>query len=620
MTPRKEEAKMVLAIAIMRDGKVVGKLIPGSEPVRLGSGYNNSIVVEGTDVPDSMIFMVPGEEPETWILRLARSMEATINSADGAALIFADLRELGIFPVDAEGYHLLNIKYGDQGQIEVGSFLIQFGFIAPPKPEVKPAASKKVDKKQAKSQPEEEKPDPRVLKIVIEGPDGKSEIFPNAGLVTVGEADYNTVCIKGSGLPRIHSLLEPEGNRYRMSLISGIKGGVEVKGSVIPFDTLIQRNLMSQDKPGDPHLWVFDKNVNGVFTIGGFEVFFGFVDPPVIEKKPEPPREMPKVKYVAPDYDWDNFAARPHDELAMKGNREESNRIAVVLGLGLAVALVTGAVFDRFIMVVQETKEQMLRRAPSARVATLASQPEVEGIGEEIIADMGTEESMEVATGGGGPAAGEASSGGVSDGAAAGEAVLQSIGFAAYGTGSSGASAGVASDLQAAASSGVGLTSGGGGDALIAGAGGGGSGGLEGLIGGGGGPSSTIAGVSSSEVEAVHMAAEVSFSTHSSSSQIGVQGRTMSNIRQKINMINTRVRRAYEDLLRSNPSAGGTINISFSITPSGSVVGVSVSAPGTLSALTASVQAAVQSLNFGASSEQTDNIPMSVPMVLVPPE
>ena len=57
MTPAKEDSRKVLAIAIMRDGKVVGKLIPGKEPVRLGTGYNNNIVVEGSNLPESMVFI-----------------------------------------------------------------------------------------------------------------------------------------------------------------------------------------------------------------------------------------------------------------------------------------------------------------------------------------------------------------------------------------------------------------------------------------------------------------------------------------------------------------------------------------------------------------------------------
>ncbi len=622
MTPAKEDSRKVLAIAIMRDGKVVGKLIPGKEPVRLGTGYNNNIVVEGSNLPESLVFITPGEDADTWILRLSDDMDATIESGDGAILKFTDLRDLGIFPVDPDGFYLLNIKYLDQGQIKAGDFIIHFGFIAPVKEEPKPPKKKeKKQKVEQASEKKEEVPDNRVLKITIEGPDGKKDLFPNAGLMTVGEADYNTVSAKNVGLPRIHTLLEPQENKYILRLIPGIKGGVEVKGSVLPFHTLIERNLMQQDKQDDSYTWVFDKGVSGVFTLGSIEVFFSFVDPPKVGRKPKAKPSISRKKYVAPEYDWDNFAARPHDGLAMKGNREESSRIAIVLGLGLALALLTGAVFDRFVMVVHETKEQKLRSAPTARVATLASQTRTEGIGEEIVADMNIgEETVQVGSGGGGPAGGAGEGSGVSDGQAAGEAVLQSIGFAAYGTGGSGGSAGIATDLQSAAATGAGLASGGGGEAVIAGAGGGGSGGISGLIGSGGGPSENIEGVSSSEVEAVHRAADVSFSTHSSSSEIGVQGRTMNDIRRKTNMIIMRIKRAYEDLLRSNPTAAGTISVSFSIMPGGSVTGVSVSAPGNLSSLTASVQAAVQSLNFGASSEQIDNIPTGVTINLVPPE
>lgn len=623
MTPEKEKEKKVLAIAIMQDGKIVNKLIPGRESVRIGTGYNNNIIVEGANLPDSMLFITPGEDTETWILRLSDNMDASIESGDGAVLKFADMRDLGIFPVDPDGLYLLNIKYLDQGQINVGPFLIHFGFIVPPeKPKAKPQEKIEKKVKAAKAASiKAEKPDNRVLKITIEDTNGKTELVPNAGLMTVGEADYNTVTVKNINLPRIHTLLEPHNSKYLLRLIPGIKGGVEVKGSVIPFHTLIERNLMEKEKQGDSYIWVFDKNVSGVFTLGNTEVFFSFEEPPKVLKKPEPKAELPRKKYVAPEYDWDNFASRPHDGLAMKGNREESNRIAVVFGLGLAIALLTGSVFDRFVTVIRETKEQKLRRAPTARVATLASQTrQTEGVGEEIVTDMTIgEETVEAGSGGGG-GAGSGESNGVSDGTAAGEAVLQSIGFAAYGTGSTGGSAGIASDLQSAAATGAGLASGGGGQAVIAGAGGGGSGGIGGLTGSGGGPSASIEGVSSSEVEAVHRAAEVSFSTHSSSSEIGVQGRSMTDIRRKINMINMRVKRAYEDLLRSNPSAGGTINISFSITPSGSVVGISVSAAGSLSSLQPAVRAAVQSLSFGASSEQVENIPMSVPMNLVPPE
>ena len=615
MTPRKDEERKILAIAIMRDGKVVGKLTPGSEIVRIGTGYNNHIVVEGENMPDSMALISPGDDADTLVLRLSDEMDSTIESSDGTTLKFGDLRDLGIFPVDSDGYYLLNIKYLDKGQITAGPFTIHFGFIDTPKQAPPPA------KKEKKKEKAEEKPDHRVLKIIVEGPGGKKELLPNAGLMTVGAADYNTVSVKNIGLPRIHTLLEPHDNKYLLRLIPGIKGGVEVKGNVVPFVTLIERNLMDKDKSSESYLWIFDKNVSGIFILGDIDVSFSFIEPPEVVEKNAEEKPVKRIKYIPPEYNWENFATRPHDGLAMKGNREESNRNAIILGLGLAIAMITGSVFDRFITVVHESKEQMLRSAPSARVATLARQQTTEGIGEEIVTDMSIgEENVEIGTGGGGTAGSGGPSDGASDGQAAGEAVLQSIEFAAYGTGSSGGSSGIASDLQAAATSGAGLASGSGGEALIAGAGGGGSGGLGGLLGSGGGPSASIDGVSSSEVEAVHRAAEITFSTHSSSSEIGVQGRTMNDIRRKTNMIIMRIKRAYEDLLRNNPTASGTISVNFSITPSGSVVNISVSAPGPLSSLTASVQAAVQSLNFGPSSEQVENIPTGVTLNLVPPD
>ncbi|MEN8209464.1 MAG: hypothetical protein ABFR50_09450, partial [Candidatus Fermentibacteria bacterium] len=227
MTPARNDERKVFAIAIMRDGKVIGKLIPGKEPVKLGTGYNNNIVVEGSRIPESMLFISPGEDSNTWILRLTDDMDATIESTDGAILKFTDLRDLGIFPLDPDGFHLLNIKYLDQGQINAGHSLIHFGFIEPVKEEAR--QPKKKEKKQKVEQPgekKEEKPDNRILRIVIESPDGKTELFPNAGLMTVGEAEYNTVCARNIGLARIQTRLEPQDNKYILRLIPGIKGGV----------------------------------------------------------------------------------------------------------------------------------------------------------------------------------------------------------------------------------------------------------------------------------------------------------------------------------------------------------------------------------------------------------
>jgi hypothetical protein len=615
------EVKKVLAVAAMRDGKVLTKLLPGEKEITLGSGYNNSIAVEVAGVPDSLVFLKRSPDRETWELRISGSMDAQITSANGSKLKFSDIRGLGIFNTDDDGNYVLKVNYGDQGVVTAGPYSVHFGFIDPPA-----AAEKKPELKRKPVEKKEEAPlvtDKRMLRLNIEDSGGRREVFPSAGIMTIGQADYNTVSVTGGSLPRIHTLLEPEqGNKYILRLIPEIKGGVEVKGSVIPFTTLIERNLLKQEKPGDPFVWVFDRNVSGVFTIGGTEVFFSFAEPPaeVLKPKAKPEAEAPRPIAKPAVYDWKKFAARPHETVSLHEERSEDSRFKLILGIGLAAAILMGAVTDRLILVVKESKTQMLRNAPSARVAQLSETPQAAeaGLGEEIVSDMPV---SDIATSGGGAAGGsDAPAGGASVGADAASDVLSSIGFAAYGTGSAGGGAGFIGDLQSAAASGSGLASGQTGQALIAGAGGGGSGGLAGLAGGGGGVASSAGTVSSSDMQAAHQAAQVSFSASATGAALDLGYRNMSDIRSRINVVKMRVLSAYESLLRSNPGAGGTITINFSITPGGSVTGVSVSCPGALASLQGTVTSAVQGLNFGSAPEQTDNLPVTVPLNLVPPQ
>lgn len=616
--------RKVLAVAVMHDGKIVNKLIPGRDPVRLGTGYNNSIVVDGEGLPGSLALITPGADRDFWTLRLAEGMNALVTSTDGTRLNFADLRDLGIFPRDEQGLYQINIKYGDQGQVIAGAYVIHFGFISPPARKEPEKPARKEPEKAAAAPAEAEKEDPRVLKLLLERPGmPRQEVYPNAGIMTIGEAEYNTVCVKGAGLPRIHTLLEPQGGKYVMKLLPEIKGGVEVKGSIIPFGTLIERNLMRQEKPGEPYVWTLDKNVSGVFTVGETEIFFGFAMPPAPAKVVEKPREPEKKPFVPSRYEWSEFASRPHDAIALKGSGTEKNILQFAMGIVLFAALVLGAAFDRLVTVHFETKAQILRRAPTARVASLAQNtPQMEGMGEEIISEseIGEQIGTVGGPGGGAPGGGGEGPAGVAAGAAAGQGVLQDIGFAAYGTQGVGGGAGFIGDLQAAASSGLGLASGQSGQALIAGAGGGGSGGIGALVPAGGGVVGTAETVSQSDIEAVHRAASVSFSATASGEALDLGQRNMTDIRRRINVIKMRIQTAYESLLRTNPAAGGTVQISFNITPSGAVTGVVVNAPGELSSLVPTIQSAVAGLNFGPAEGQTSDLPVSVPFVLVPPE
>jgi TonB family protein len=113
---------------------------------------------------------------------------------------------------------------------------------------------------------------------------------------------------------------------------------------------------------------------------------------------------------------------------------------------------------------------------------------------------------------------------------------------------------------------------------------------------------------------------QVSFSASASGAALDLGYRSMSDIRSGINVVKSSVLTDYASLLESKPGVGGTITISFSITPNGSVTGVSVSCPGELACLQETVTSAVQGLNFGSAPEQTDNLPVTVPLNLIPPQ
>ncbi len=97
-------------------------------------------------------------------------------------------------------------------------------------------------------------------------------------------------------------------------------------------------------------------------------------------------------------------------------------------------------------------------------------------------------------------------------------------------------------------------------------------------------------------------------------------GRDMGAIRSKINEIKEVVQADYEVLLASDPEASGTIAVSFSITAEGTVSGASVDCPEALASLQEDILAKLESLEFGIAAEQTEDIPVTVPFNLFPPQ
>lgn len=97
-------------------------------------------------------------------------------------------------------------------------------------------------------------------------------------------------------------------------------------------------------------------------------------------------------------------------------------------------------------------------------------------------------------------------------------------------------------------------------------------------------------------------------------------GRDMGDIRVKINEIKEVVQTDYEVLLESDSEASGTITVSFSITAEGTVADASVDCPEALASLQEDVLAKLESLEFGVAPDQTEDIPVTVPFTLIPPQ
>jgi TonB family protein len=90
-------------------------------------------------------------------------------------------------------------------------------------------------------------------------------------------------------------------------------------------------------------------------------------------------------------------------------------------------------------------------------------------------------------------------------------------------------------------------------------------------------------------------------------------------IREKVSDINDIMQSDYEVLLETEPEAGGTITVSFSITPDGTVTDAVVDCPDELAGMETSITEALCELEF-EPTERSEDLPVTIPFELMPPE
>lgn len=130
-------------------------------------------------------------------------------------------------------------------------------------------------------------------------------------------------------------------------------------------------------------------------------------------------------------------------------------------------------------------------------------------------------------------------------------------------------------------------------------------------------PDSVIIDIETEDFEIAHIPATVDQRSHGVDvSDTGE--RKDEEIQAKLNLLKERIQVLYQGHLRNYPSAGGRMDILFSITPEGSVINISISAPAELSDMIPVVRETISSLEFSWASEQEVNVTVSVPMNLIP--
>ena len=96
--------------------------------------------------------------------------------------------------------------------------------------------------------------------------------------------------------------------------------------------------------------------------------------------------------------------------------------------------------------------------------------------------------------------------------------------------------------------------------------------------------------------------------------------RDMDEIREIVDSVKKYIRIEYEELLESSPGVGGVLSVSFAITPEGAVNGISVDVSGDLESLVPGLIEMIGDLDFGVSEEQIDDLDVTIPFSLFPPE
>jgi len=121
-------------------------------------------------------------------------------------------------------------------------------------------------------------------------------------------------------------------------------------------------------------------------------------------------------------------------------------------------------------------------------------------------------------------------------------------------------------------------------------------------------------------VMAVWITASASAVIQVQNTQTENSGRSLDEVREQVGYVKVTVQNCYELLLADEPDLSGDIEVSFSITPEGEVTDTEIVCSEGLESLEEPVAEAARALVFEPCSSQLENLPVTVPFSLFPPQ
>lgn len=121
----------ILRIGVIQGGKIIEeRLLKRREPVTIGSGARNTIVIPAGGLPETFqLFDLRGQQ---YALGFTDAMDGKVSLSDTAAVDFGTLKQSGQARVKPGGVYSVPLPETARGKVQLGEVTVLFQYVTPP--------------------------------------------------------------------------------------------------------------------------------------------------------------------------------------------------------------------------------------------------------------------------------------------------------------------------------------------------------------------------------------------------------------------------------------------------------------------------------------------------------